>query len=258
MKTKRVLPLLAVAVMSVASAVLGASSAAADDATGRTATAAPTGPARCADIRAADPSARDGEYTLVVQSLRIPVYCHAMADDPAEYLTLPRTGGDRNFSQYTAGGASPGTTVVTHYTRIRFDPHPVSLVPLVFRVNIADQTFATSAGQLCHSGNCGETVTSMPYAVAMDCQGGAQSGRANLDLTGTLFAPEDTFLVQGSGSAGTTTYSSPQVVDVQAGGFCGWVAPAPTYNPINQNPLGDANGGWDLRLRLHLPFSLPL
>jgi hypothetical protein len=172
------------------------------------------------------------------------------------YLVLPNTGGSSNFSQYTSGGASPGTTVVTHYTALRIDPNPVQQVPLTYRINIADQTFSTSTGQLCHSSSAspcpsGQAVTSMPYGVAMDCAGsGSASGSANLDLRGTPFAIVNTFSTQGSNPGGSPTFSGPQVANVTGGGYCGWNASASTYNPYNKNPLSDSNAGWDLQLAL--------
>lgn len=212
--------------------------------------------ASCAEIRAADPTAGDGDYSLLIAGARVPVFCHDMAGTPDEYIELAQTGGAHNFSQYTAGGASPGTNVVTHYTRLRIDPHPVSLLPLTFRANIADETFSSSTGQLCHSSRAScsgaAVVRSMPYAVAFDCvRPGSSSGVANLDLTGTPFEVVNTFSVQAFEGAGSTSYT-PQVVTLAGGGYCGWNAPAPTFNPYNTNPLQDANGGWDLQLRLRL------
>jgi GON domain len=213
--------------------------------------------ASCAGIRAANPAATDGDYSLHIGGATIHVFCHDMAQTPAEYIDLVQTGGGHNFSQYTAGGASRGTTVVTHYTRLRVDPHPVGLLPLTFRVNIADQTFSSSTGQLCHSSPApcsgGALVRSMPYAVAFDCvRPGSSSGIAELDLTGTVFEVVNTFRVQAFEGTGTTSFT-PQVVTLTGGGFCGWNAPATTYNPYDTNPLQDANGGYDLQVRLRLP-----
>lgn len=225
------------------------------------ATAAPTGAAgrpaaSCAQIRAADPAAGDGDYPLLIAGTRVTMFCHDMSGTPDEYIDLAQTGGTHNFSQYTAGGASHGTDVVTHYIRLRVDPHPVSLLPLSFRVNIADQTFSSSTGQLCHSSPApcsgGAVVRSMPYAVAFDCvRPGSSSGVANLDLTGTPFEVVNSFSVQAFEGAGSTSYT-PKVVNLTGGGYCGWNAPAATFNPYNTNPLQDANGGWDLQIRLRL------
>jgi hypothetical protein len=171
------------------------------------------------------------------------------------YLTLPHSGAGSNFAQYTAGGASHGTTVVTTYSAIRIDPIPVRVRPLTFLANIADQTFATSTGLVCHSTTApcapSHQVTSMPYGVAADCAGpGGATGRANIDLRGTPFSVVNTFSIQGFEPGGTTAFSSSQVVNLTGGGFCGWNAPAPISNPFNTSPLQDARGGWDLMLTL--------
>src|SRR4051812_15852540 len=132
---------------------------------------------------------------------------------PAEFLSLRETGASSNFSQYTVtpGSASPGSTVKTTYSKLRIDPETL-------RVNTADQTFTTSSGQLRHGG---ETVTSMPYAVAMSCDAQA-SGRATLDLRGLPFeVAANQFGVGGSGSSGNTSYSTDsKQVDLTGGGFC--------------------------------------
>lgn len=74
-----------------------------------------------------------------------------MAGTPREYLDLAATGENQNFSQYTAGGASPGTNID----------------PTTLTVDVGDLTFATSTGKLQHSsvtrGPSSPYVTSMPY-----------------------------------------------------------------------------------------------
>src|SRR5205823_3902517 len=136
--------------------------------------------------------------------------------------------------QYTAGGPSWGTNVRTNYTKVRLDP-------ATLKVNISDQTFATSSGSLYHTG--GELVTSMPYAVAMDCTYDVPTGLANVDLTGTPLAVSNTFILGGYLPQGSTSVSTNnQTVNLTGGGYCGWNAPAPEYNPFN------ARGGFDLQL----------
>ena len=211
---------------------------------------ASTPAASCSDVHAANPTAPDGTYTVTVGADSFSVYCLNMSTTPQEYISLVNTGAGANFSQYTAGDGSPGTNVVTHYTKLRIDPTPVSSSPLTFRVNIADQTFSSSSGQLNDGGSTGNLVTSMPYAVAFDCmRSGSASGLANLDFTGTPFGVVNTFSLQGSAPVGSTSYT-PQVVNLTAGGFCGWNAPATTFNPFNTRPLSDANGGYDLEIAI--------
>ncbi|WP_375744584.1 GON domain-containing protein [Corallococcus interemptor] len=184
-------------------------------------------PSRCLEISAAQPGAPDGEYVLYVAGdIRASwtAYCHDMAGTPTEYLTLKRTDAESNFSQYTAGGSSPGTNVRTHYTRLRIDP-------VTLRVVTGDQTFATSTGSLTHSP---DTVTAMPYGVAMACSGG--QGLGNIDLRGTPFTVEAaSFGVGGANATGAATSSEEgQVVTLSGNGFCGWVGPQGSYNPFNQ------------------------
>jgi hypothetical protein len=183
--------------------------------------------ASCAAIRALEPTAGDGNYTIFA-GRAFTVYCHDMAGTPKEYLTLVNTASTANFSQYTAGGASPGTNVRTSYTRVRLDP-----ATLVIDTN--DQTFATSTGSLTHAR--GGQVTSMPYGSAMSCQGGP-TGIGNVDLTGTPFTVASTFSVAGFNATGSVVPSSAgQVVGLTGGGSCGWASLTGSFNPFNQNGL---------------------
>lgn len=171
----------------------------------------------CAQRHAADPALPDGDYTLYVGSdpqKPWKAYCMDMAGTPKEYLTLQNTT-NANFSQYTAGGASPGTHVRTSFTKVRLDP-------VTLQVDPGDQTFSASTGSLTH----GQTpVASMPYGAAMDCVDAASTtGVANLDFTGLPFvAAPNQFTVSGYQPNGTTTYGGGgRTVDLTGGGYCGW------------------------------------
>ncbi|WP_245614223.1 GON domain-containing protein [Actinokineospora inagensis] len=176
----------------------------------------------CAALHSFLPGVPDGEYTLATNHSLLGVYCYDMAGKPREYLDLTNVGAGANFSQYTAGGASPGTNVRTSFTKLRVDPQTLT-------VDINDLTFAKSTGTLNHGG---QSVTSMPYAVAMGC--GSQ-GVGNIDLRGTAFSVANAFQSGGFQANGTATpTSNGQAVDLSGGGFCGWIAPAPgLYNPFN-------------------------
>jgi Big-like domain-containing protein/GON domain-containing protein len=219
-------------------------------------TAGPTfaaNPRNCYEVRFQNPMAVDGDYVIEpVQGRPFTVYCKDLESAPREYLTLVNTGGDYNFGQYSAGGASLGTDVRTNYTRIRIDP-------MTLLVDLRDSTFSTSTGALCHNQwsypPCLDPYlfTSRPYGIAFDCVGfNTSTGRANIDLTGTPFAVDDTFAAWGWYPAGTVTFGGQtvtfggwvnnggagpsdlvhvfgQVVDTTGGGYCGQVGPLNSY-----------------------------
>lgn len=181
----------------------------------------------CQAIHNSEPQAPDGQYLLFNNGHLLTVYCAGMSTTPRSYITLQKTGPNVNFSQYTAGGASPGTNVRTVLTRVGIDP-------ATLQVDIGDLTFASSTGSLLHSGSA--RVTSMAYGVAMACVApGNAAGVANLNLTGTPFQVASSFALGGSSQAGTATISpGNQVVSLTGGGFCGWMMSAPAlFNPFN-------------------------
>jgi hypothetical protein len=215
--------------------------------------ALPTGvlaalPASCADIHAANPAAADGMYVIVPGAKLFTVYCHDMAGVPAEYLPLVNTGGPFNFSTWAAEYHTPAASLSTHYTMVRLNP-------ATLLVDIGDQTFATSsAGPVMGPGG---NISSMPYATAAECRGFNTSfAAANVDLTGTPFVVDDSFVVSGWYSAGSangpTSYniegnstSIPvlaPVVNLTGGGFCGGTGPGAGWE-INDG------GGFDLQLK---------
>lgn len=188
-------------------------------------------PATCADVKAHVPAAADGPYTLYLTANAgkpWQAFCAAMATTPLEYLSL--TGA--NSAQYTAGGASPGTSVKTTYMKVRFDP-------AALKIDISDRRFATSQGMLNHSGD-GTMVTSMPFGVAMDCQGNNTStGVALIDLTATAFALTGANDFAAGGNKPAAFFqptNNNQRATINGGGNCGWAAPvgAPV-NPFNNN-----------------------
>jgi hypothetical protein len=177
-------------------------------------------------------AAADGPYTLYLTAdagKPWTAFCAAMATTPLEYLSLT----EANSAQYTSGGASPGTT----YTKVRFDP-------AALKINISDRRFAASQGMLNHSGD-GTMVTSMPYGVAMDCQGNnSTSGVALIDLTATKFALTGANEFAEGGNMSNSSIqptSNNQRATINGGGNCGWVAPvgAP-MNPFNDNVTNGA------------------
>lgn len=184
----------------------------------------------CQAVHNTQPQAPDGEYLLLNNGNLLTVYCGGMSTTPRSYIDLSKTGTNVNFSQYTAGGASPGTNVRTSFTK-------VGINPATLQADIGDLAFASSTGSLRHAGST--TVTSMPYGVAMSCIApNNAAGVANINLTGTPFKVTSTFATGGAAAAGTAAVSrSMQVVNLTGGGFCGWMMSAPAlFNPFNPSP----------------------
>ena len=202
-------------------------------------------PSSCQDIHNHNHHARNGNYILYDNGNIFTVYCYGMPGTPRAYIDLAATGANENFSQYTAGGASPGTDVRTRFTRLRIDPATMT-------VDIGDLTVANSTGSLNHGGT---TVTSMPYGVAMSCAGPQTTGGVgNVDLEGTPFQVDNAFATAGFQAAGSAAVGPDhQVVNLHGGGFCGWITPAPAmYNPFNPS-----TGQYHLKLSCAQRFLIP-
>src|SRR5690606_36316542 len=108
----------------------------------------------------------------------------------------------------------------------------VRLLPESLTVDISDQAFSSSIGSLTHSG--ANEVTSMLYAVAMDCKAPrSATGEANINLRYTPFAihPDGSFVVGGHiGDGGANFDDARQRVELRGGGNCGCIAPAPAID----------------------------
>lgn len=185
-------------------------------------------PASCSEIRAANPQAADGSYTLYVSHDPFRPWtalCIGMNIDsrPIEYLTLLM--GSDNFSELAAGVNAMGSTVHTTYWSIRLDP-----VTLLIDAN--DQRYASSNGGSVMVQNV--TITAMPYGVAAGCNLDRVNSVANLNLIGTPFIVSSMFGRGVVGSVGQATPSQGgKVVSLTGGGGtlggdtpCGWVAEA--------------------------------
>jgi hypothetical protein len=188
-------------------------------------------PVTCAEIKALVPSAADGDYVLFLDgNANEPwtAFCADMAGTPREYLTASAT------AQYAAGGASPGTTVNTVYSRLRILLDPP-------RILITDKTFAASSGMLNHSGD-GVMVTSVHAGVAMDCRGNnSNTGASSIDLRSTAFALSAASFTEGGFQPNHTTSltSANQLFAATGGGNCGWYGPlTATQDPFNNNVPG--------------------
>lgn len=181
----------------------------------------------CAEIAACDSAAADGEYVIATPNGKMPVYCHDLRGTPREYITLVhKVSGVDNYGSYEAGGNVPGVTVVTDYAKLRINPNTLL-------VQTADQNFTTSRGQVDHGG----PVTTMPYAVARNCKSQASSsGTAHVNLQGTNFYVNDSWVLGGAYVAGGVVKSAAdQIVSITGGGYCGWNAPQGWYEPMRTN-----------------------
>jgi GON domain len=188
-------------------------------------------PDNCQQVQQLDPLAQSGNYTLEADGNIFTVYCD-MSGTPTSYINLAKTGANFNYSQYTAGGAAPGTNVRTTFTKLRIDPATLT-------VDIGDLTFATSTGYLLHPVKTSSVpVTSMAYASAEACNKTGDNGTGNIDLEGTPFQVASTFTPGGYEASGSATVSPDnQVVNVEADGDCGYITPASTvYEPRNPDP----------------------
>lgn len=183
-------------------------------------------PANCQAIATVLPEAGDGEYMIGAGGNVFRVYCHDMDGTPREYLPLVQTAPDQNYSMYRAGAYSPGTDVFSRYARVRLDPETLI-------VNTGDRTFATSEGAL----NNG--YTAVAYGVAANC-GTMTPAYGNIDLRGTPFKVDDTFVISGYDAYGSAAFSEgDQVVELSGGGYCGWINPSPGTDPFDGGAILD-------------------
>ena len=199
--------------------------------------------ATCQEVRYREPNSPDGDYILQCSPADVPfdVYCAGMNGTagaaPREYLTLP-AGETLNFAEYLCGdecksGNPDDSTVHTTFSKIRINP-------CTLFVDIQDYTFATSRGRVTHvdSGNGAVTVyTEQPYGTAGSCEGGQGSGpggeggpagKANVDVRGTPFSINTTWVPHGAQAFGSATdagQGSHKSYDLTGGGFCGLFVP---------------------------------
>ena len=173
-------------------------------------------PQSCAQVKDSHPQAVDGAFKLFVggdAAKPWDAFCQLTAPT-ATYLPLVNTTTG-NFSQYTAGGGRPGNTVRTTFQRLRINPETL-------RVNVADLTFALSAGLI--SNPDGSKITRLNYGEAHDCLAtNSSAGVGNVDLGGTPFAvAPNSFVTSGYLASGSASYSADaRSVNLRGGGFCG-------------------------------------
>ncbi len=176
----------------------------------------------------------DGQYTLYLgraADLPLTIYCHNMAENPTEYLTLPQANSDNNFSIV----AYPSAELVAIYEKVRFDPRSLF-------IDATDRTFAQVSGTPPPNRN----VTPPDFGTAMGCNEGTSSsvtGRGNVNLSGTGLRLADSVEFGRYGldisGAGAQIAPNRQVVTLAITGRCGWVT-AGTNIPLEYLlPLAD-------------------
>jgi hypothetical protein len=198
----------------------------------------------CAEVRANNAAAADGEYQLFVAGDAAKpwkAYCHDMAGTPREYLTID---GATNISMFVEGNLATGTDVFVYWDRIRVDP-------ATLMVDVSDHTFARSTGKLSFGKLVATNtydlvdVTTMPYATARSTGPWAA---AEINLEGTPFGVSDTF--PANAYPGWTPVAD-RITDparphevgltIDQGG---WIGPA---SVVAIDPIND-DGGYDLQL----------
>ncbi len=172
-------------------------------------------PANCSNIKQTDPEAKDGEYDIFIhqnESLPLTVYCHNMTDIPTAYLTLATNSENQNFSSIVVAGE----TIRTDFSKIR-----INLASLT--IDRTDYTFAA----LAEDAPTEQKIRDYGSAIGCDRTGaGGSVGIANIDLSGTPFALDDSvqFVIRGNDASGEMNISNDRkMADLSVTGNCGWV-----------------------------------
>jgi hypothetical protein len=189
----------------------------------------------CSEVRQQDPSASDGEYILDLQGKTASIYCADMSGTPTEYITLALTGPDVNYSFFPGSHVDhryrwyliTGVNAHTSYLKIRIDP--VSLVVDQTDVTFTNKISVGVNGYDWSNPSFNPTPKTANYATASDCYNMySNRGKANVNLSGTDFAIDDSvvFSTQGWAQNGSFTMNEErQVVDMTGGGWCGGTGP---------------------------------
>lgn len=219
----------------------------------------------CAEVKALNPAAGDGQYTLALGGQTANVYCADMAGTPAEYISLAVTGGTNNYAMFEGDHVDHryryylirGTDAITHYNKVRIDP--TTLVVDQRDLRFAVITSEGVNGYDWSNPSFKPVPKTMPYGTAGDCYNmGSARGTGNVNLTGTDFALADTtqFAVDGWAANGSINIDAGrQVVNLVGGGWCGGAGPTGPLKlklltaaiPLDQNPpvtTASAPSGW--------------
>ncbi len=185
----------------------------------------------CERLRRSGLATEDGEYVLFYEGdFEQPwtVYCHDLMGRAEEYLPLPATRGFRNLFEEHSHNRQ------TSYTRVRIDPSNL-------RVNAEDNRFANTDDLIGPSGPPDSMYRGNVYfgttgSCGVGRDNGDPPGRGTIDLTGTPFFVESEFAFGGVCARGPEPryLERDQVVELEASGSCGYVAPR-----VNANVAGN-------------------
>jgi hypothetical protein len=175
--------------------------------------------------------------------LKLKVIDTATFVDASNGFTYIKLHAD-NFSGYKIPSRKPwgasDSDVKTTWTAVRYDP-------TTGLINTGDFKYSNSVGYVGHHKS--SSPDKIPFGSAFGCEAPSNAdGRAKIDLTGTPFAIDDTFVIGGYIPAGNAVLSSNgQVADISGGGYCGWNVPSKANQAGEQ---AASLGGWHLKVKL--------
>jgi hypothetical protein len=203
----------------------------------------------CADVKARLGTTSDGVHRIDpdldgVAYKPFDVFCAEMATPaPKEYLelarvSLPTDAEPVNFSMHAGGPVHNSWTcdcgpVTTLYSKVRIDP----LTLIVHNFDTRFTVYSSSTQVACldtmpgcpgpGSDSVNPSLDSTPYAVAAACITNFRGdGRANVDLTGTMFHLANDVALEPAGFtvAGEAIVSEDRKrAELTGGGDCGWL-----------------------------------
>ena len=170
-------------------------------------------PRTCLELKFADFSREDGDYTLYAD--RDPgkpwnATCEGLtamtekrflktgrAAGPKEYLELVEVTGESNLMQEGGDDTNP-VRKETRYTKLRIDPR-------TFEVNVVDDSYAETTLIEQDLNDQSSVKYGIVSSRSQFCCNGNYPGKGVIDLTGTGFQVDDTFLLYGECPVGGAT-----------------------------------------------------
>ncbi|XP_041370257.1 uncharacterized protein LOC121384093 isoform X2 [Gigantopelta aegis] len=178
----------------------------------------------CSDVRAMDPNAGDGEYTLYPKILSgegLQVYCDNMSENPREYLSLSvvNIGVSPDLSNVLCKeeteSVNPADVGSSEFSKIRINTETLE-------VNQSDYRFATVSGHRVAYGRAHDCYTYEDYRTC------GPKGFFVINTSGTGLRVNTTLewiLTGDSPSMNVTRSDHGAVIHLSCGGFCGGCIP---------------------------------